>query len=223
MLMNYSKRSLRLFSSICTPKDYYVILGLEIGAKQADVRQAYLSLAKQYHPDTPTGDAEKFKKIGEAYEKISDLNFSVGKEINHQQSQSKQNKDNDFYEAKSSYSHEDYRRHNEWAYKERIRPDYGFRGATTHGCAYNDPFLARRERYTYSQYKYDKYNNNHNWKNHGRKRREETYGGREEKEAENESKIWIYVAVFVGGIIFIQSFNSSPAYSSPPNLYRKSR
>ena len=53
----------RAFSS----KDYYKILGLSKTASKSDIRAAYLKLAKQYHPDSKTGDEEKFKEIGEAW------------------------------------------------------------------------------------------------------------------------------------------------------------
>ena len=53
----------RAFSS----KDYYKILGLSKTASKSDIRAAYLKLAKQYHPDSKTGNEEKFKEIGEAW------------------------------------------------------------------------------------------------------------------------------------------------------------
>ena len=54
---------IRSFSS----KDYYKILGLPKTASKSDIRAAYLQLAKQYHPDSKTGNEEKFKEIGEAW------------------------------------------------------------------------------------------------------------------------------------------------------------
>jgi COMPASS component SWD3 len=58
---------------------YYEILGLSIGASQADVKQAYRQLAKIWHPDrfiqnTPDKHhAEaQFKQINEAYEYLKD-------------------------------------------------------------------------------------------------------------------------------------------------------
>src|SRR5574343_394756 len=47
--------------------DYYKVLGVESNAKRVDIRNAYLKLAKLYHPDTPTGNEEKFKRINEAW------------------------------------------------------------------------------------------------------------------------------------------------------------
>ena len=56
-------------------KDYYKILGVPKSASQADVKKAYRTLAKKYHPDKTKGDKaaeEKFKDISEAYEVLSD-------------------------------------------------------------------------------------------------------------------------------------------------------
>ena len=56
-------------------KDYYSILGVDKTASQADIKKAYRSLAKKYHPDKNKGDKiaeEKFKDISEAYEVLGD-------------------------------------------------------------------------------------------------------------------------------------------------------
>lgn len=56
-------------------KDYYKILGVERGAKDADIKKAYRKLALKYHPDRNPGDKaaeEKFKEINEAYQVLSD-------------------------------------------------------------------------------------------------------------------------------------------------------
>lgn len=50
-------------------KDCYLLLGLDWSATVVDVREAYLRLAKQYHPDCgkTTADAVKFSRIEKAY------------------------------------------------------------------------------------------------------------------------------------------------------------
>ncbi|MBE6108079.1 MAG: molecular chaperone DnaJ [Erysipelotrichaceae bacterium] len=55
-------------------RDYYEVLGLSKGASDAEIKKAYRSLAKKYHPDMnkEPGAEEKFKEINEAYEVLSD-------------------------------------------------------------------------------------------------------------------------------------------------------
>lgn len=52
--------------------DYYQILGVPENADEETIKKAFRELAKKYHPDRPGGDAEKFKKIAEAYRVLSD-------------------------------------------------------------------------------------------------------------------------------------------------------
>ena len=56
-------------------KDYYKILGVDKKASDAEIKKAFRTLAKKYHPDLHQGDKaneEKFKEINEAYEVLSD-------------------------------------------------------------------------------------------------------------------------------------------------------
>jgi DnaJ-class molecular chaperone len=50
----------------------YEVLGVSKTATQAKIKSAYRALAQKHHPDKPTGDAERFKDITEAYEILSD-------------------------------------------------------------------------------------------------------------------------------------------------------
>ena len=55
-------------------RDYYEVLGISKGASDAEIKKAYRSLAKKYHPDVnkEAGAEAKFKEINEAYEVLSD-------------------------------------------------------------------------------------------------------------------------------------------------------
>lgn len=56
-------------------RDYYEVLGVAKTASDDEIKKAYRSLAKKYHPDLNGGDKEcelKFKEVNEAYEVLSD-------------------------------------------------------------------------------------------------------------------------------------------------------
>jgi molecular chaperone DnaJ len=56
-------------------RDYYEVLEVGRSATSDELKKAYRNLARRYHPDVNSGDAdaeEKFKEINEAYEVLSD-------------------------------------------------------------------------------------------------------------------------------------------------------
>ena len=55
-----------------TKKTYYEILGVPIGASQAEIKKKYRRLALKYHPDRSTGNEQKFQEVQHAYDILKD-------------------------------------------------------------------------------------------------------------------------------------------------------
>ncbi|VAI84256.1 unnamed protein product [Triticum turgidum subsp. durum] len=56
-------------------RDYYKILGVTKDASQDDIKKAFQSLAKKYHPDTNRGNTaakRMFQEVRDAYETLRD-------------------------------------------------------------------------------------------------------------------------------------------------------
>ena len=51
-------------------RDYYEVLGLSRGSSKEEIRKAYRSLARKYHPDKNPDDPDaesRFKELSEAF------------------------------------------------------------------------------------------------------------------------------------------------------------
>lgn len=53
-------------------KNYYEILGVDRAATEDQIKKAYRSLSKKFHPDVNPAGESQFKEIAEAYEVLSD-------------------------------------------------------------------------------------------------------------------------------------------------------
>jgi DnaJ-class molecular chaperone len=53
-----------------TRQDAVMTLGLNLAAKEADIRSAWRAKAKFYHPDSPYGNTAAFLKCRMAYETL---------------------------------------------------------------------------------------------------------------------------------------------------------
>jgi DnaJ-class molecular chaperone len=54
-------------------RDYYVVLGVQRDATEAEIKRAFRELARKHHPDINPADAgEQFREINEAYAVLSD-------------------------------------------------------------------------------------------------------------------------------------------------------
>ena len=60
---------------VAEKRDYYLVLGVDRNASDAELKKAYRKLALQFHPDHSPGDRqaeERFKELNEAYAVLSD-------------------------------------------------------------------------------------------------------------------------------------------------------
>lgn len=64
-----------LFQLAICAEDFYKLLGIDKHASEKDIKRAYRTLSKKYHPDKNPGNDEakkKFVEVAEAYEALSD-------------------------------------------------------------------------------------------------------------------------------------------------------
>jgi len=52
-------------------RNFYKVLNVKQDAGPSEIKRAYRSAAKRYHPDVSSENAEKFKQVQEAYETLS--------------------------------------------------------------------------------------------------------------------------------------------------------
>ena len=57
--------------------DPYIELEISYGAIDSEIKKAYRDLAKKYHPDRSGGSQERFQRISEAYEILSDVRLKT--------------------------------------------------------------------------------------------------------------------------------------------------
>ena len=95
-------------SLIRTSSNFYEILGIDINSSSLDIKKAYYSLAKKYHPDASGGSmSEKFRQLNEAYatlidpERKEDYDRRIMNGINNQSSS---NTRSDFNPNNSQYT-----------------------------------------------------------------------------------------------------------------------
>ncbi|WP_435076487.1 J domain-containing protein [Halococcus sp. AFM35] len=53
-------------------RDAYQTLGVDPGADESAIRRAYREKVKEVHPDTENGSEQRFKRVNEAYERLSE-------------------------------------------------------------------------------------------------------------------------------------------------------
>ena len=90
-------------------KDYYKILNLSVNANNDEIKKAFRSLAKKYHPDRNKDDKEalkKFQEVNEAYEVLS--NEDSRKKYDQEMDKGSTNKETNSKNNKSDNSNKKY-------------------------------------------------------------------------------------------------------------------
>lgn len=100
-----------LFFSFIRAEDYYSILGLGRNATPKEIKKAFFSLSKKYHPDKNNQTDKKYAKMIEAYETLKDSGkkreydeeLELGFKFRNNGFPQKQRKNYNFYEQEFFY------------------------------------------------------------------------------------------------------------------------
>ncbi|CAD8170325.1 unnamed protein product [Paramecium octaurelia] len=126
-------------------KNYYQILNLTNKSTQEEIKTAYYTLAKLYHPDKNPDQIDKFKAINEAYEVLK--NPSTKKDYDESQVDPQQYQKKQYdrqYHQHSTYSyqqnvnHEQFRRMYEEYKRQQTHYEYQYHSKASYGK--DDPF-----------------------------------------------------------------------------------
>ena len=206
-------KNYRNFSNVSAKKNYYSVLGLKSDAASKDIRSAYLSLAKKYHPDCPTGSTEKFKQIAEAYEFLTDPRLKQvvqqqKSEATQQSAKQGREREREYYNYENSKPfEEDSKGYEEWRSNKAWSSSERHQNFEASGYQYYDPYLKDSTRYTYSQFKRDKYN-----KTYQKKPKAESTNAKEEQ---SKSSGIMFIFSGIGGILLIKNALNTVLAQSP--------
>lgn len=59
----------------------YKVLGVSPSATKDEIKKRYRDLSKKYHPDSLTGDSQKFQEITKAWEQINKYHLDSKRDI----------------------------------------------------------------------------------------------------------------------------------------------
>lgn len=140
-------------------KDYYKELRINKSASPEEVKAAYHKLAKQWHPDSPTGNSNKFKDIAEAYEVLSDPtqrrsydSARSGGFYGGDQNQSQHNPFEEFYRrGQGGYNPHESASKQQSEYRRGWQQQDSSAGRRTYRYERVDPFTGKKTTYSYYQ------------------------------------------------------------------------
>mmetsp|Transcript_22769 Transcript_22769/g.40956 ORF Transcript_22769/g.40956 Transcript_22769/m.40956 type:complete len:273 (-) Transcript_22769:38-856(-) len=148
----------RVFRNACRSfsdfrKDYYRELNVGKTASAAEIKAAYHKLAKQWHPDSPSGNADKFKDIAEAYEVLGDTSnrksYDAARSGGFYGGDQRQSQSYEDIFRQSAYSRRrsDFRNHQQEFWEQQAHQGSTKRKTYTYEKV--DPFTGRKTTYTY--------------------------------------------------------------------------